>query len=447
MIKTRKNNNKVLFQVLGILIVLIIFGIVGKSKGWIGKEPSVTVEFAKAQYKNITEIVTASGTIQPVTEVKITPEVSGEIIELLIKEGDSVKIGQQLLSLKPDNALSALERTRAALNQNLANLAQSRAAMMKSEANLKRAELEFKRQQKLFDEKIIPEADFEVAQANHQIATNDFEAAKQNVIAAQYIVQSAEATVKEARENLGFTNIKAPMSGIVSKLSVEKGEVVLGTRQMAGTEMLRIADLSNMEVRVDVNENDIIRVSLGDTTIIDVDSYAFLEKKFKGVVTQIANSAKNKTSADAVTEFEVRIRILNESYKELLEKNNTRSPFRPGMTASVEIITNQKEEVLSIPLSAVTLRSVKMDTVLAVGLTDSSSIVEESEREVVFVNENGRAKMVPVKTGISDFGHIEILSGLETGQEIVAGPFNAVSKTLKDGDLLKDHETGKTAKK
>jgi HlyD family secretion protein len=434
---------------LGITAALIIFGIIGKSKGWIGKEPSVEVEFSKVEHRNITEVVTASGAIQPVTEVKITPEVSGEIIEMLIKEGDSVRTGQLLLRLKPDNAMSALERAKASMNQNLANLAQARAAMMKSEANLTRAELEFKRQQNLFKEKVIPEADFEASQAAFLIASNDLEAAKQNVIAAQYIVQSAEATVKEARENLEFTTIKAPMGGIVSKLNVEKGEVVLGTRQMAGTEMLRIADLSNMEVRVDVNENDIIRVSLGDTTIIDVDSYAFLEKKFKGIVTQIANSAKNKTSADAVTEFEVRIRILNESYRELLERNNSPSPFRPGMTASVEIITNKKEQVLSVPLSAVTLRGMKKDSVHTVGFSEitGSSTTGETETEVVFINDNGRAKMAAVKTGISDFGNIEVISGLSPGQEVVTGPFNAVSKTLKDGDLLKNQEAGKSGRR
>jgi HlyD family secretion protein len=447
--KKKSNNNRLLYQLLGITAALIIFGIIGKSKGWIGKEPSVEVEFSKVEHRNITEVVTASGAIQPVTEVKITPEVSGEIIEMLIKEGDSVRTGQLLLRLKPDNAMSALERAKASMNQNLANLAQARAAMMKSEANLTRAELEFKRQQNLFREKVIPEADFEASQAAFLIASNDLEAAKQNVIAAQYIVQSAEATVKEARENLEFTTIKAPMGGIVSKLNVEKGEVVLGTRQMAGTEMLRIADLSNMEVRVDVNENDIIRVSLGDTTIIDVDSYAFLEKKFKGIVTQIANSAKNKTSADAVTEFEVRIRILNESYRELLERNNSPSPFRPGMTASVEIITNKKEQVLSVPLSAVTLRGMKKDSVHTVGFSEitGSSTTGETETEVVFINDNGRAKMAAVKTGISDFGNIEVISGLSPGQEVVTGPFNAVSKTLKDGDLLKNQEAGKSGRR
>ncbi len=439
MAKNKKSNKKVLIYLVGIFVLLIIIAMVGKSQGWIGKEPTIDVEVSKVEPKNIIEQVTASGAVQPVTEVKISPEVSGEIIELYIKEGDSVKTGQLLIRIKPDNSLSALERTRAAMNQNRANLAQAKAAMMKSEASLKRAELDFNRIKSLYEEKVIPDAEFETAQANFLVAKNDYEAAKQNVIAAEFIVQSAEASVKEAQENLEFTNIKAPMSGIVSKLNVEKGEVVLGTRQMAGTEMLRIADLSNMEVRVDVNENDIIRVSLGDTAHIDVDSYTYMEKRFTGVVTQIANSANNKATADAVTEFEVRINILNESYQDLMESRNMVSPFRPGMTASVEIVTNKKEKTLSIPLSSVTMRSVEKDTVHTVAMTDNPTNTSEEkgkEKEVVFINDNGRAKMVPVKTGISDFVNIEILSGLEPGQEVISGPYNAVSKNLKDGDMI-----------
>lgn len=440
MAKNKKSNKKVLIYLVGIFVLLIIIAMVGKSQGWIGKEPTIDVELSEVEHKNIIEQVTASGAVQPVTEVKISPEVSGEIIELYIQEGDSVQAGQLLIRIKPDNSLSALERTRAAMNQNRANLAQAKAAMMKSEANLKRAELDFKRIESLYEEKVIPDAEFETAQANFLAAKNDYEAAKQNVIAAEFIVQSAEASVKEARENLEFTYIKAPMSGIVSKLNVEKGEVVLGTRQMAGTEMLRIADLSNMEVRVDVNENDIIRVSLGDTAHIDVDSYTYMEKRFTGVVTQIANSANTKATADAVTEFEVRINILNESYQDLMESRNMVSPFRPGMTASVEIVTNKKDKTLAIPLSSVTMRSIEKDTVHTVGLTDdettNNSQDKGEEKEVVFVNDNGRAKMVPVKTGISDFNNIEILSGLESGQEVISGPYNAVSKNLKDGDMI-----------
>ena len=228
--------------------------------------------------------------------------------------------------------------------------------MARAEAGFYRSELEFNRQALLHKEEMISDSEYELAEANYKIATQDLESARQTVEAAIYIVKSSQATVDEAQENLMLTNIRAPMTGIVSKLDVEKGETVVGTSQMQGTEMLRIADLNNMEVRVDVNENDIIKIAIGDTTLIDVDSYSYLKKEFKGVVTQIANSAKDRVSSDAVTEFEVRIRILNDSYQDLLEEMDIIYPFRPGMTASVEIITMTKQNILTVPLSAVTTR-------------------------------------------------------------------------------------------
>jgi HlyD family secretion protein len=228
------------------------------------------------------------------------------------------------------------------------------------------------------------------------------------------------------------------MNGIVSKLSVEKGERVVGTSQMAGTEMLRIADLNRMEVRVDVNENDIIRVSEGDTAVIDVDAYTHTGREFTGVVTQIANTANDKASPDAVTEFEVRIRILNESYQELVEET-ARSPFRPGMTASVDIRTNSKSNILTVPLAAVTTREQEEETEQEQTNVQVSTHSGDRKEvlEVVFVNEGGVAKRTEVKTGISDFDNIEILGGVEEGMEVVSGPFLTVSKRLKDGDAIK----------
>ena len=342
-----------------------------------------------------------------------------------------------LVKIKPDNFVSALDRSMASLNQSRANLAQAKAALEKAEAQLRLSELEFNRQDRLHKENVIPNSEFQTAQASFQVAKNEYEAARQNVAAAQYVVESAEATVKEARENLSFTSIKAPQSGIVSKLNVEKGEIVVGTGQYQGTEMLRIADLSNMEVRVDVNENDIIRVSVGDTATIEVDSYTFLNKQFEGIVTQIANTANDKASPDAVTEFEVRIKILNESYEDLLTEGN-KTPFRPGMTASVEIITRKKDETLAAPLSAVTMRTVGDTT--QTGNQEERTAEEQAEKEVVFVNDNGVAKMVQVETGISDFNNIEILKGLEEGQEVISGPYNVVAKLLKDGDVIKPNK-------
>jgi len=423
----KKKSNKLIYILLGVLGFLILFVVIGKSAGWIGGEEEIEVETTAAKKATIIERVSASGVVQPETEVKLSPDVAGEIIELNVKEGDSVKVNDLLVKIRPDNFISALDRSKANLNQQLANLAQAEAALKRSEAQFTRAELEYERNQKLYEDKVISDADFEQARADFLTAENDLEAAKQTVVAAEYIIKSSQATVDEAQENLRLTNVYSPVSGIVSNLLVEQGERVVGTAQMAGTEMMRLADLNKMEVRVNVNENDIVRISLGDTTIIDVDSYTHSGKKFTGVVTAIANSANEKTTQDAVTEFEVRIRILNSSYNDLITKEN-RYPFRPGMTASVEIITQKKEDVLSVPLAAVTTRE-DMVTTSPDGATRA--------KELVFVVDGNKAKMVEVKTSISDFENIEITEGIKEGQEIISGPYFVISKEMKDGDLIK----------
>lgn len=431
-----KKSNKLLYYLLGAVGLIILIAVIGRSAGWIGGVKEKEVEFATAKKTTIIEKVSASGEIQPEVEVKLSPDVAGEIIELNVAEGDSVEMGRLLVKIRPDNFVSALERTRANLNQQMANLAQTRAALQRSEAQFTQAELNFNRQKGLYEQKVISDADFETARANFISAEKDLEAAKQNVIASEFIVKSSQASVNEAAENLRLTNVNSPVSGIVSSLLVEQGERVVGTQQMAGTEMMTIADLSRMEVRVDVNENDIVRLSLGDTTLIDVDSYSNLNKKFKGIVTSIANTANTKTSADAVTEFKVKIRILNSSYEDLVRQGN-KYPFRPGMTASVEIITTSKSGALAIPLAAVTTRETQVDT-LAGGSTRN--------KELVFVSENGIAKIKTVKTGISDYENIEILEGLKEGDEIISGPYFTVSKELKEGDAVKKMETiGKPA--
>lgn len=449
----KKKSNKLLYILGGTAVLIVIFAIVGKSAGWIGKPPSIEVEVGTAKKSTIIEKVSASGEIQPEVEVVISPDVPGEIIQLEINEGDSVKPGQLLLKIRPDNFQSALARVRANMNQEQANLAQTRAQLSSAEARFVQAEAEYKRNQQLLEEKVISTADFETAQATFITARQDLEAAKQNVQASIYRLESSRASVKEAEENLSLTNVYAPMGGTISKLSVEKGERVVGTSQMAGTEMLRIADLNKMEVRVDVNENDIIRVAIGDTAIIDVDAYSHTKKEFKGVVTEIANTANEKLSQDAVTEFEVRIRILNESYADLIRENRKyAAPFRPGMTASVDIITNKKDNVLSVPLASVTTRNiaekgkVEGDEENADEAGDNNNgnsentparpeAVEEL-KEVVFVKNDNVAKMVEVTTGISDYDNIEILSGIKEGDVIVSGPYLIVSKRLNDGDVV-----------
>ena len=449
----KKNSNKLIFILGGFVVILLLIVIVGKSQGWVGKSKEIEVNLSKAKKTTVVEKVSASGTVQPEIEIKLSPDVSGEIIELNVEEGDSVTYGTLLVKIRPDNLESALERTKASLNTQKANLANARAAYSKSTANFERARLEYDRQQKLWDQKVISKSDWELAQANFLSAENDKKSAYENVRASEFIVKSSQASVSEAAENLRLTNVYAPSGGTVSKLNVEKGERVVGSNMMSGTELLRIADLNKMEVRVNVNENDIIRVSLNDTAIIDVDAYSNLDKKFKGVVTAIANTANEKVSADAVTEFEVRIRVLNSSFQELLKERNIKTPFRPGMTASVDIITERKENVLTVPLASVTTRDPKKLDRFNKDDDDEEEAEEENEgnkrddeeeiMEVVFVNDNGEAKMVEVKTGISDFDNIEVLEGVNEGDEVISGPFLVVSKRIKKGDKIKPKKKGK----
>lgn len=453
MAKKTKKSNKLIYWLIGCVAFLILFLIIGSSAGWIGKPKELEVEFALAQKASIIERVSASGTVQPVTEVKIAPEVSGEIIDLLVEEGDSVQTGKVLVRIRPDTWKSQLDRAEASLSQQRANLEQSKASLSRAKAQYIRAQSEYDRQKRLWDEKVISEAEWQLAVQNFEIAKNDVSSAEQNVEAAKHIIHSTQAGLKEAQENYRKTTVVAPMTGIVSKLIVKSGERVVGTATMAGTEMLRIADLNKMEVRVNVNENDIVRVHLGDTAIIDVDAYSNQNIQFKGIVTLIANTAKDKASADAITEFEVRILILSSSYQDLVKKGN-RFPFRPGMTASVEIITNRKDNVLSVPLAAVTTRDPE-------GMNDSEDddgpppaqnanngnqkpAAKKEIKTVVFVNEKGVAKMVEVKTGISDYDNIEIVSGIKgDSTQVVKGPFLAVSKRLKDGDKIRKMEEKK----
>lgn len=440
----KKKSNKLIYILGGIIVILVIVALVGKKAGWIGKDKEIEVELAKAMKTTIVEKVSASGTVQPEIEVKISPDVPGEIIQLNVEEGDSVKPGELLIKIRPDNFQSALARSKANLNQQKAGLAEAKARLSRAEAQFAKAELDYKRNKQLLEQGVISDADFESTEASYLVAKQDLESARQSMRAATFTVESATASVKEAEENLSYTSILAPMGGTVSKLSVEQGERVVGTSQMAGTEMLRIADLNQMEVRVDVNENDIIKVSLGDTAIIDVDAYSHLDKEFKGVVTSIANTANQKATPDAVTEFEVRIRLLNESYKDLIEDKKRASPFRPGMTASVDIITTQKNNVLSVPLSAVTTRNPNK---VRNNEDEDEQDDEEAEenrgqedelKEVVFVKDGANAKMVQVETGISDYDNIEIKNGLMEGEVVVKGPFMVVSKKLEDGDPIKE---------
>jgi HlyD family secretion protein len=450
----KKKSNKLWWILGGVALLFIAALLIAKQKGLIGKEKPTEVEFATVSKSNLTETVSASGKIQPELEVKITPDVPGEIIGLYVKEGDSVKKGQLLLRIQPENYISVVERFRAGVNQSKASAEQSKSQIARSESSLLRAEMDFKRQQKLFTDKVISKSDLEISETNFRIANQDLAAAKANYEASKFGIRSAEANLKDATENLRKTNIYAPMNGIVSKLDVELGERVVGTSQMTGTEMLRIANLNNMEVRVNVNENDIVRVSDNDKVIIDVDAYSATNKEFAGVITQIANTANGSggaNSTEAVTEFEVRINILPSSYQELLRKS--KYPFKPGMTATVDIITESKNNVIAVPISAVTTRTEKdkkegeEENKNGLGAVKEVVVSKDKPKEIVFVNEKGIARERVVKTGITDTeaGTIEILDGLKVGDIIISGPFVEVSQRLEDGSIIteKKKETKK----
>ncbi len=423
------NSKKILRYLLIGAVVLIIFAIIGKKAGWFGKSTVYDVATEKVKLRNITEFITANGKVQPETEVKITPDVSGEIVELYINDGDKVTMGQLLLKIKPDIYISSRDRAAAAVNTARANLANSKARLEQAKSQHEQARLSFIRYKKLWEEKAISEADWETATSNFEIANADVAAAEQSVVAAEYTVKSAEASLKEANENLVKTTVYAPMSGIISRLNVEKGERVVGTSMMTGTEMLRIADFSKMEVLVEVNENDIVRINELDTAIIELDAY--MEKKFKGIVTEIANSAKTTGLAtDQVTNFEVKIHLLKESYEDLTGKGNI--PFRPGMSASADIRTEQKINVLSLPIQSVTTRQDTTD------VTDTTEINPENTnpREIVFIYDKDKVTEAVVTTGIQDNNYIEIVEGLKENDEVVVAPYNVIAKKLKDGTLV-----------
>lgn len=404
-------DNKILRILLPAVILLIILALIGKKAGWFGKELTIKVATEKVAVNPIIEAVTANGKIQPETEVKISPDVSGEIVELNVKEGDFVQKGTLLFKIKPEIYVSARERAAATLNSTKARLAQV-------EAQLIQAELAYNRSRKLYDENTISQADFEQAESQYKIAR----AEKQS---AEYSVKSSEASLNEANENLVKTTVYAPMTGTISSLLVELGERVVGANMMTGTEVLRVADLNRMEVMVEVNENDIIRVKLGDTAIVQVDAY--LDRDFKGIVTEIANSANTLGStSDQVTNFKVRILILKESYEDLISDKNP-SPFRPGMSASVDIYTSSKSNVLTVPIQAVTTRTDTLST---------DPAAKDKIRTLVFLSDGTYAIARDVKTGIQDNVNIEILEGLKEGDEVIVQPFSAISKKLSDSTLI-----------
>ncbi|MBK6837063.1 MAG: efflux RND transporter periplasmic adaptor subunit [Bacteroidetes bacterium] len=399
-----------------VVVVLIVFAVIGKKAGWFGGQDKKQVVAEQVAKRDITEVVSASGKIQPEVEVKISPDVSGEIVELNVKEGDRVKKGQLLVRILPDIYQSYVDRSVAAMNGAKANSENSKSRLLQARSQYEKAQLTFDRNKKLYEEKLISASEWEGIKSATEVAKAEVDAALQSLSGADFNVRSAEASVKEAQDNLRKTSIFAPVDGTISKLNVEKGERVVGTSQMAGTEMMTLANLNEMEVNVDVNENDIVRVNVGDTASVEVDAY--LGKKFKGVVTEVANSANiSGLSVDQVTNFTVKVRILRESYEQIIDSNHPgRAVFNPGMSATVDIMTKSARGVLSVPIQAVTTRDTltgnskmtdkqdgeQMQDEEAVQVKNEkdekgTAVVENKEVECVFVIENDKVKLVPVE--------------------------------------------------
>ncbi len=411
---------KKVYLLLFILVVLVIIALVTKKTGF-NKESKYKVAIEKVKKKNITEIVSANGKIEPEKEIKITPYISGEVVELGVIEGEYVKKGDFLAKIDPEIYKSNFERIQANLNRQKAGMANARARLAQVQAQYLKAKKDYERQLKLYNQEVISEAEIENYKSQYDVAQANVNAANENLKASEYDIKSMQASLKEARENLSRTSLFAPSEGTISRLNIEVGERVTGASQFsAGTELMRIANLEKMEVNVSVNENDIIKIHLQDTVLIEVDAY--FNRKFKGIVTEIATSASTsgQLSADQVTNFDVKVRILPSSYADLMTKEGAnKSPFRPGMSASVDIQTNTQYDTPSVLIQAV------------VAKTDTTSSTDKLS-EYVFVEENGLAIKKMVETGIQDNEYIQIKKGLDGDEKVIYAPYRVVSRHLKD---------------
>jgi len=420
------------------LVIIIALLAIARFTGLIGGEKAEKVTTEKASTKNVIETVTASGKIQPETEVKLSSEVSGEVTELLVKEGDVVKKGQLLIKVRPDVLKSGYDRAIASNSSQKANVAATQQVLQQNEANFANAEATYKRNVELFNKKVISASEFDAAKAAYLTAKTNLGRSREEVTAARFQLAQTSANVQEASANLAKATIFAPVDGVISKLSVELGDRILGTAQMAGTEIMRISNLSSMEVNVDVNENDINRVNVGDNAVIEVD--AFADKKFKGTVTEIASSSKDvgaATSVDQVTNFNVKVRILSDSYSNVKGAKDLPSPFRPGMSATVDI-ESESVNGLAIPIQSVfTEDKKKSDKPEAGNNADAdkqkSKLTDKAIKQYVYVFSNGTVKRTEVTTGIQNDQYIIVKSGLKSDQEVVSGPYSAIQNKLKDG--------------
>lgn len=436
--KPASKNKKWYWIIALVLLILIVVVIVVKQN----RDTAVEVTIEKVSKRTLIETVVANGKIQPALDVKISPYISGEVVELFVREGNYVYKGDILAKIDPTLYISNFEQVEASVNTAKANMANTRARLVQAEAQFEKSKVDYTRNKQLWEQKVISDAEWDAIRATYEVNAAEVEAARESLKATQYQVKNAEATLKESRENLNRTNIYAPNDGTVSRLSVEVGERVTGASQFsAGTEIMRIANLNAMEVLVEVSENDIPRVKLNDTCLIEVDAY--LNRKFKGFVTEIATSANTDgVSTDQVTNFEVKVMMLKDSYEDLInEGNKISSPFRPGMSATVDIQTETVVDAITVPIQAVTTRE---DTASGsyfskrkVQDTDDIKVEKAAMKEYVFVVDDNVARLREVETGIQDNTYIQILSGLEPDEKVITGPYRAVSKTLRNGDEIK----------
>jgi len=447
--------NKTLKWIIISLVALIVLLVILKKAGILGKDEGIKVTTEKVIRRTIIETVNASGKVYPEIEVKMSPDISGEIVELNVAEGDSVKKGQVLARIYGDIYATQRDQAAAIVNQQQAQVANATAAIGAMQAQLDQAKKTYDMQKQLYTGKVISANEFNTADAAYKSAIANYNAAKQGIVASQAGVQSAKAALAKANKDISLATLVSPMNGVVDLLNVKKGERVVGSSMMAGTEMMRIADLSKIEIRVDVGENDVPKVHLGDSATIEVDAYN--NRKFTGVVTQIASSnngastqsATSTTSTD-VTNYKVYIRLDRSSYKDLIDPKRPKSfPFRPGMSASADIQTKTHTNVLSIPINAVTTREkndstgnnkklIASDAASNQADMAASNSVDNDLDEVVFILQaDGTVKKQIVKTGIQDINNIEVIEGLKEGDEVVTGPYDVVSKTLKNKDKVK----------
>ncbi|WP_256003909.1 efflux RND transporter periplasmic adaptor subunit [Pedobacter deserti] len=431
---------KTILIVVGAILVLLV---AAKFAGLIGGKKIEKVTAEQAAVRTVIETVTASGKIQPETEVKLSSEVSGEVTELLVKEGDVVKKGQLLIKVRPDVLQSGYDRAIALNSSQRASVAAAQQTLQQNQANFANAEATYKRNVELYGKKVISASEFDAAKAAYLSAKATLERSKAEVTAARFQLAQTSANVQEASANLAKATIFAPVDGVISKLSVELGDRILGTAQMAGTEIMRISNLSSMEVNVDVNENDINRVNVGDNALIEVD--AFADQKFKGVVTEIASSSKDvgtAASTDQVTNFIVKVRILAESYSNLKQgAKDLPSPFRPGLSATVDI-ESESLKGLAIPIQAVFTDDGKKKNEPGKEENNNDSdqqktrLTDKTIKQFVYILSNGTIKKTAVTTGIQDDQYIIVKTGLKAGQEVVTGPYSAIQNRLKDGDKV-----------